>query len=208
MAFQSRKSSNEHSESEDPEFALPDAQVVGDDVPVDAEPEEDEFTKLTRERAEFLDALMRSRADYQNLRRRLQTDIDAAVGRAKESLLLELLMVLDYLDMALASPVESQEAQTLKFGVEMTRNQLMTVLEREGVAIVPTAGNFDPLMHDASELVPGTGLEPGAIVSTLRKGYRIAGRTLRPAQVRVAGEPEPTETTPSNADSEDEQIED
>lgn len=190
MALRSRKKSNEQPEGDDPEAELQEAQLVDDE---DAEGEgvaEDELTKLTRERAEYLEAWTRARADYQNLRRRLQSDIDSSVGRAKESMLLELLLVLDFMDMALAAPVESQEAQNLKYGVEMTRNQMMTLLEREGVSLVPPSGAFDPTVHEAIEVVPHAEVEPGEIVETARKGYRIGNRTLRAAHVRVAGDPE------------------
>lgn len=187
MALRSRKQSNERPDGEDPEAELEEAQLV--DEGEDQQPE-DELTKLSRERVEYLEAWTRARADYQNLRRRLQTDIDSAVGRAKESMLLELLLVLDFMDMALAAPVESQEAQNLKFGVEMTRNQLLTLLEREGVSIVPPAGRFDPNVHEAIQVVPDADREAGEIVETARKGYKIGDRTLRAAHVRVAGDPE------------------
>jgi molecular chaperone GrpE len=191
MALRSRKKPDERPEGEDPEAELEEAQLVDEEADDSAEPEEDELTKLSRERVEYLEAWTRARADYQNLRRRVQADIDSSVGRAKESMLLELLLVLDFMDMALAAPVESQEAQNLKYGVEMTRNQMMTLLEREGVTIIPPTGTFDPNLHEAIAVVPDTGCEPGEIVETPRKGYRIGDRTLRAAHVRVAGEPDP-----------------
>ncbi|MCA8981241.1 MAG: nucleotide exchange factor GrpE [Planctomycetes bacterium] len=198
MALRSRKKSNE--QPDDPEAELAEAQLTEDDAAQAEAPAEDELTKLTRERAEYLEAWTRARADYQNLRRRLQADIDSSVGRAKESMLLELLLVLDFMDMALAAPVETQEAQNLKYGVEMTRNQMMTLLEREGVSLVPPTGLFDPDVHEAIEVVPHSELESGAIVETSRKGYRIGNRTLRHAHVRVAGDPTADEATPAEID--------
>jgi molecular chaperone GrpE len=152
--------------------------------PVDARPSDAEV-----KRDEYLAALQRSQADYQNLRRRLQSDIDAAVGRSKGPLLQDLLLVLDYLDMALAAPTTSPEGKNLHAGVEMTKGQLVRALEREGVKQVPETGTFDPSMHDAVESVETDESAPNTILSTLRKGYTQNGAVLRPAQVKVAVAP-------------------
>jgi len=187
MALRSKKK-KDRPEDDEPEVQ-PDENADDDAASEETPDDEDDLTRATRERGEYLDAWQRARADYQNLRRRLQTDIDSAIGRAKESMLLELLLVLDFMDMALAAPVETQEAQNLKYGVEMTRNQMLALLEREDVRIVPAEGDFDPALHDAIEVVPHDELEAGDIVETARKGYTIGDRTLRPAQVKVAGDP-------------------
>lgn len=188
MALRSKKKRGDEPEGEEPEAVAQDETT--EDEALAAEREETDEQRIERERGEYLDAWQRARADYQNLRRRLQTDIDAAVGRAKESMLLELLLVLDFMDMALAAPVESQEAQNLKYGVEMTRNQMVALLEREGVKPIATDGPFDPRRHDALEVIPSDDHEDGAIVEVTRQGYTIADRTLRAAQVKVAGTPE------------------
>jgi len=203
MALRSRKPTNERPEGEDPEAELQEAQLVDEDLDESERPEEDELTRVSRERVEYLEAWTRARADYQNLRRRVQADIDSSVSRAKESMLLELLLVLDFMDMALAAPVETQEALNLKHGVEMTRNQMLTLLEREGVSILPPTGEFDPNRHEAIEVVPDTDSEPGAIVETARKGYLIGDRTLRAAHVRVAGDPEAETETGTDAGDEE-----
>jgi molecular chaperone GrpE len=140
-------------------------------------------------RDEYLAALQRSQADYQNLRRRLQSDIDTAVGRAKNPLLQDLLLVLDYLDMALAAPVTSAEGRNLHAGVEMTKGQLVRALEREGVKAIAETGAFDAALHDAVESVATDAAAPNTILSTLRKGYTQNGVVLRPAQVKVAVAP-------------------
>jgi molecular chaperone GrpE len=145
---------------------------------------------LVRERDEYLESWKRAAADYQNLRRRLQSDIDAAVARRKAALLGDLLLVLDYLDMALASPVETSEGKTLHAGVEATRTAMLGALEREGVKPLPSGGRFDPAVHACVATEDSPGREPGEILETLRPGYTLEGRILRPAQVRVAGSAE------------------
>jgi molecular chaperone GrpE len=144
--------------------------------------------ELVRERDEYLASWKRATADYQNLRRRLQSDIDSAVALRKAGLFNDLLLVLDYLDMALATPVNTADAKSLHAGVEATRTALLGALEREGVRPLPEGGRFDPAVHACVAREDALDREPGEILETLRRGYTFEGRILRPAQVRVAGE--------------------
>ena len=158
--------------------------VEASEAPADAELD---IESLARERDEYLASWKRTAADYQNLRRRLQTDIDAAVARRKAALLGDLLLVLDYLDMALASPVSTDEGKALHAGVDATRTAMLGALEREGVQPIPGGGRFDPAVHACVATEDAPGKEPGEILATLRPGYTLDGKILRPAQVRVAG---------------------
>lgn len=144
------------------------------------------LAEATAQRDEFKASWQRAQADYQNLRRRQQSDIDAATARSKGPLLTDLLLVLDYLDMALAAPCTSPDGQALRAGVEMTRGQLVRALEREGVSPVAEQGAFDANVHQAVERVETDEVAPNTILSTLRKGYTQHGTVLRPAQVKVA----------------------
>jgi molecular chaperone GrpE len=144
------------------------------------------LASVERERDEHLANWKRAQADYQNLRRRLQTDIDAAVQRAKKPLLQNLLLVLDYLEMALATPCTTRESKDVLAGVEMTRNALQSTLERENVRAIPEGGAFDSALHEAVERVETKTVKAGEIVHTLRRGYTADGQVLRPAQVKVA----------------------
>lgn len=152
---------------------------------------ETEIERLTRERDEHLGSWQRAAADYANLRRRVHSDVEAAVQRVQQPLLQDLLLVLDYLDLALASPCDTDEGRRLHAGVEMTRLALMGVLEREGVAPIPDGGRFDAALHQAVERFETSGQPAGEILATVRRGYTRAGQILRPAQVRVAAEPSP-----------------
>jgi molecular chaperone GrpE len=141
---------------------------------------------VVRERDEHLANWKRAQADYQNLRRRLQSDIDAAVQRGKKPLLQNLLLVLDYLEMALATPSTTRESKDMHAGVEMTRNALQSALERENVRPIPEGGTFDSALHEAVERIETKDAKNGEIVQTLRRGYTADGQVLRPAQVKVA----------------------
>lgn len=147
-------------------------------------------SELLAQRDEYKASWQRAAADYQNLRRRMQTDIEQAVARSKKAVHQDLLLVLDYLEMALASPCTSADAKTLLAGVEMTRAQLLGVLEREGVRAIPEGGTFDAALHQAVASEPTSSVPPGTILATLRKGYTLGGQILRAAQVRVATGPD------------------
>ena len=154
---------------------------------------------MERERDEYYENWRRVQADFQNHRRRQTQVIAAAVSASKRELLGELLLTLDYLDMALKSPVETQEGKNLLMGVKMTRDQMMQFLAQREVEPIDSQGNFDPTQHEAIENVTGTGLEAGAIVETIRTGYTLGKDILRHAHVKVAAddEPEPVvEATP------------
>ena len=159
--------------------------------------------EVVAERDEAIASWKRAQADYQNLRRRLQADIDAAVQRSKQKLLDELLLVLDYLEMALNAPVTTDEGRNLHAGVEMTRTALLRALEREGVSVVPETGAFDPSVHEAVESVVGDARSAGKILSTLRRGYTSGGQVLRPAQVRVSVAPTETSAARGSSDGDE-----
>lgn len=159
--------------------------------------EVDERTPLEKaedERDEYLGNWHRARADYQNLRRRTLDDVQSAVGRERSALLQELLTILDFLDMALLTPVENTEAQNLKTGVQMTRDQLMALLTRHRVAPMPKAeGKFDLKLQQAVATVETTDVEPGQVMEVVRTGFMIGDDVLRYAQVKVSAAPEPPE---------------
>ena len=155
-----------------------------EDEPQEVQP--DELAKACAERDEYLASWQRAQADYQNLRRRIGSDTEAAVARSKQSVLTELLLVLDYLEMALAAPCASPEGKNLHAGVELTRQQLWSVLAREGVKLVPETGRFDASVHQAVERVETAEEPEGTILGTLRRGYTLGNLILRPAHVRVA----------------------
>jgi molecular chaperone GrpE len=131
----------------------------------------------------------RALADYQNLRRRVATDVEDAVKRGKQSLITDLLLLLDSLDLALSAPATTAEAQNLRKGVEVMRQQLWSALAREGVSEVPHEGPFDAAWHEAVTKVETKDVESGHIADVFRKGYAWNGTVLRPAQVRVAAAP-------------------
>ena len=170
------------------EAELPQADVV-------EEPEEEPTLSpeelLKNERDEHYENWRRSQADLQNLRRRQGQVIEASVKRARRELFAELLIVLDYLDMALLAECTTDEAKNLHMGVSLTRDQMLGVLERFEVKPIEEHKAFDPTVHQAPSRVEDDEKEEGAILEVVRKGYWIGDQVLRHAQVHVVGVEEP-----------------
>ncbi|MDF1798043.1 MAG: nucleotide exchange factor GrpE [Planctomycetota bacterium] len=165
----------------------------GEQVTPEAEPAEETLESLRAERDDYLARWQRSQADCMNMRRRSNEDLEARLRMRMQPLLESLLLVFDNLDMALASPAETDEAKNLAIGVRMTRDQLLSALGSEDVQRIETGGEFDPNLHQAIQMIPGSGQEPGTIVGTLRTGFTWRDVVLRSAQVHVAAEPEEAE---------------
>ena len=144
----------------------------------------DPLAEVTRERDEYLDALQRLKAEFDNYRKRAARDQEQLVARAHERLAKELLPVLDDLERALAAAEEHEEAQ-LEEGVRLVHRSLVEALEKEGVAEIETDSRFDPHVHEALLSQPDDEKESGAILDVLQKGYRIGDKVLRPARVIV-----------------------
>lgn len=202
MAFGKRKKKDEtmHETSQTSESA---EEQAGAEAPAEPPTPEDELEAAHAERDAFEQKWLRAQADFQNLRRRTAEDIDAAVGRAKSEVLAEAITVLDYLDMALAAPVTTDEAKNLKIGVEMTRGQLQGLFDRLDVKPIVAEGTFDPALHQAVSTVETEEHGPGEIVEVVRGGWCMGETVLRYAQVRVAAALEAEETTETEEEPSD-----
>jgi molecular chaperone GrpE len=136
----------------------------------------DDMDRLQAERNDYLDQLLRTRADFDNYRKRIQKQQSEHLERAAESLVEKLLDTLDTFELAV----------THDQGYEQVRDMLVTILTKEGLErIDPVGATFDPNEADAVAHEDGDG---GPVVAeVLRPGYRWKGRVLRPAMVKVRG---------------------
>ncbi len=191
------------------EDAESEAEIARNDAPSDtvepstADMSPDEHIAYLEGKCEDLNARwLRAQADYRNLKRRALTDHELSLQRTMQPLLEELLLVLDFLDMALMSPAESPETKNLVMGVQMTRTKFVQALDASDVTEIATKGAFDPAIHDATDTEVTEDVEPGTIVRTVRRGYTWQGRVLRPAQVVVAASA--TEAASSDEDGSEE----
>jgi molecular chaperone GrpE len=154
------------------------------DEPVEEQQQVDELAEVTKERDEYLDALQRLKAEFENYRKRVARDQGALVARASERLVKQLLPVLDDLERALVAASEHEEAK-LAEGVQLVHRALADALAREGLVEVDTDGDFDPHTQEALLAQPSDEKE-GAVIQVLQKGYKLGDHVLRPARVVVS----------------------
>ena len=149
----------------------------GEGEPEAGEPEAREVERDLREAAQ------RVQADFENYRKRVLREQTAIVERATEGLVGQLLPVLDSFELALGILGDAEEK--VRKGVELVYAELLGVLERAGLERIETDGAaFDPNEHEAVLSEEGDG-EP-VVAETMRGGYRLKGKVLRPAMVKVA----------------------
>jgi molecular chaperone GrpE len=144
---------------------------------------EDDLASLLGERDEMRALAQQIQADFENYRKQAMRRETAIVERASESLLERLLPVLDSFDAAMAQ-LDHETDPGIRKGVELVFSQLVAVLESAGLERIEADGApFDPNEHEAVLHEDGDG-EP-VVAETMRAGYRVKGRVLRPAMVKV-----------------------
>lgn len=153
-----------------------------------------EFEALSQQLAELeslREKMMRTAADFENAKKRLMRERDDFAAFAQERLIREMLPILDNFERALshAGEVEDPKAKNVITGVQMVFKQMNEVLKAEGLERLETAGKiFDPHVHEAVAHVE----EPGRdheILAEIQAGYRLKGRFLRAAKVRIRNAP-------------------
>lgn len=138
----------------------------------------DKLKHCERERAEYLAGWQRAKADYINLQREHKQKIADYYKFANEGLILELLAVLDSFEAALKHGKDA--------GIEQLYNQLKNILKNDGLEEIKSIGEkFNPELHEAVETIKSDKGE-GIIVEEVQKGYKLHGKVIRPAKVKVA----------------------
>ena len=156
----------------------------------------DALEETKRERDEYLELAQRTKADFENYRKRVAGETESARRRGKADLAAELIPVLDNLERALlAAGIDPAAALggevsvygALEQGVVLTYRDLRGTLQRAGVeAFDPSGEKFDPELHEAISTRPDVDAEPGTVVDVAQKGYRLDGTVLRAARVVVS----------------------
>jgi molecular chaperone GrpE len=144
----------------------------------------DELGATKRERDEYLELAQRTRAEFENYRKRVAKETSEALARGKAELARDVLPAIDNLERALQSP---SDADALAEGVALVLDELRAKLAAVGVeAYDPTGERFDPKTCEALSIQAREGSEAGIVIETVEKGYRLNGQVLRPARVVVS----------------------
>jgi molecular chaperone GrpE len=170
-----------------PEEKLPDTETASE-TPAEAAPAtpEEAIERLQAELAAEADRRLRALAETENLKKRLIKEKEEFQKYAAESLISELLPVLDHLDLALAHGRGNEACKDFMVGVDMTRKAFVDILARHGVTEFGAAGEpFNPESHEALGVATVAGLADDDVAQVVQRGYMLRGRLLRPAKVMV-----------------------
>lgn len=135
--------------------------------------------------------LLYLQAEFENFKKVKAREGQELVKYGNEKLLKELIPVVDNLDMALGHASKSEDGKGIHEGIQLTLNQFLKVLEKEGVVRIDAVGTrFDPNLHEAFFQEEREDLEADTVVSEFQKGYLLNGRLVRPSRVVVSKKPE------------------
>ncbi len=168
----------------------------GEAVSQDLEALQTRLQEMERALEEQKNLYLRTLADFQNYRRRQQDEMERSRLRLLESLMEELLPILDNFERALQAAEATRDLEPLLEGVRLTERQIKALLARYDIHPIEAVGRpFDPNLHEAIQRIETTEYEDGIIIDEVERGYRIGERVLRPSRVIVARRPEQPTTT-------------
>jgi molecular chaperone GrpE len=151
----------------------------------------EQLTAKAEKADEYLELAQRTRADFENYRKRAAREAAAAQERGITKLAKELLPAVDNLDRALRAAQSDESARgdngTLVSGIKLVHDDVIAALARAGIeGFSPQGERFDPQLHEAVAQIPAEGAESGTVVEVYQRGYRLGEVVIRPARVVVA----------------------
>ncbi len=146
----------------------------------------EELDKLMKQSQEYFEGWQRERADFQNYKKRIERDQVSLKEFISSEIIKKYLVVIDDMELALKNRPAAEECQGWIEGVNLIYQKLISILEGEGVKVIPVDGEFDPNIHEALSQIDHPEYESGKIVDVMRQGYKIGDRVIRPALVIVA----------------------
>lgn len=167
--------------------SIKDTPEMAEQVVVDAEREvlQKRLEEAESRASEYKDGWMRSQAEFQNYRKRIERDNEMMYSSMKGDIIRKVLPVLDDLERALQNRPSDSGAWVS--GIELIQKKLESILASEGVKKIEAQGAaFDPNFHEAISHEPADGFESGHVIAVVQNGYMLGERVIRPALVRVA----------------------
>jgi len=147
---------------------------------------QDPVETLRLEKNALQDRLLRTAAEFDNYRKRIDRDRRDQADNAMADALEDLLPIMDNLELALSAPA-GDDASAYRKGVELIHRQMADLLKKRGVKAIDAVGtDFDPRVHQAVVHEVSGDHREGEVMQELRRGYMLGDRLLRPAMVKVA----------------------
>lgn len=175
----------------DPEQPPVPSAAEPDDTPAGTEYENlapdtiDTLAALEDQVEDLKNQLLRQRAEFENYRKRTAREVERFRKTATETVIHDMLPVLDNLELALSHAEGS--AGPIAQGVSMVLNQLIEVLERSGLECIEALGQpFDPNVHEAVSQIESDDVPKDNVAQEIQRGYKLGGQILRPAKVVVS----------------------
>jgi molecular chaperone GrpE len=148
---------------------------------------QEKIQELEAKLEEAENRILRLQADFENFRRRTRLDREAAEKYRAQSLVTDILPVLDNFERALKFEADDEKSKSILQGMEMIYRQLLDALKKEGVEAIECVGmQFDPHLHHAVMQVEDSEYETNIVVEELQKGYKLKDRVIRPSMVKVS----------------------
>ena len=138
--------------------------------------------------ASLKDQLLRTRAEFDNIRKRLTREKEESLRYANQAILSDLLPLLDHLELGLQAAATTTDPASVVAGVKLIQSQFDRFLTDHGVTPIDALGKpFDPHWHEALSQEPSPGKPEGLVLHQRRRGYKIGDRLLRPSSVVTVG---------------------
>ena len=162
----------------------------GEQVENDIQGVFDQIQKLTDERDQLRDQVLRAMADFKNFRNRVETEKRSTLRYASEKLATDLLPVLDNFERTVDHLQQGASVESMQTGIAAVEKQLRSVLEAQGIRRIEAVGQpFDTDRHEALGFEESEELEEGSVAGEIEPGYTMHEKVIRPARVRVAKRP-------------------
>ncbi len=146
----------------------------------------DKLKETEKSAQENFDMYIRCKAEMENFKKRVQKEKQDLIKYSNESLIKELLSVVDNLEKALEGSKEKHSLDILQEGIELTLKGFKDILKKAGIECVEAVGKpFDPNFHEAVSIITDDSAEHNTVQEELQKGYMLNGRLIRPAMVVV-----------------------
>ena len=132
------------------------------------------------------DALLRAKAEVENIKKRSEKEVSNAYKFSTESIFLDLIPIFESLDIAVSQDTDSLSKENLVEGNKLLKNMFDSLLEKNSLEVInPTNGKFDPNLHQAIKTIENDKKDDNTIEEVLQKGYKLVGRVIKPALVVV-----------------------